>query len=199
MTETVATAAVERKPAFTRRRSFIRLGILFAMAVALYVAGEVSGVTKDLSVDRIRALVEGAGPWGFVIYVGLFIAGGLLNVPGMLFVGAAVLAWGQPLGFAAAHVAALASVSTTFVLGRTIGGRAFAEVENPRMKRLLGKLEAQPIAIVVALRTVFGIAPPLNYALSLSRIRFLHYVIGSALGLIVPNLVASFVFNWLLK
>jgi uncharacterized membrane protein YdjX (TVP38/TMEM64 family) len=51
---------------------------------------------------------------------------------------------------------------------------------------------------VFLLRLVFWLAPPVNYALALSNIRFRHYFAGSLLGLVLPiALIATFVERFL--
>ncbi len=59
------------------------------------------------------------------------------------------------------------------------------------------RLDERPITTVLLLRTVFWLAPPLNYALALSSVRFRHYLIGSAAGLVAPVGGAAVFFDWL--
>jgi uncharacterized membrane protein YdjX (TVP38/TMEM64 family) len=49
---------------------------------------------------------------------------------------------------------------------------------------------------VAILRLILWMAPPLNYALAMSAVRFRDYVIGSALGLLIPIALASLFFDW---
>ena len=41
-------------------------------------------------------------------------------------------------------------------------------------------------------------APPLNYALAMSKLRFREYIIGSAIGLVIPIALVSLLFEWFL-
>jgi uncharacterized membrane protein YdjX (TVP38/TMEM64 family) len=125
------------------------------------------------------------------------VVGELIHVPGMVFVGAGILAYGRVLGFGVSLAAALCSVGVSFVVVRAVGGKALAELERPFVKRMMEKLEQRPITTVVVLRSIFWLAPALNYALALSSIRLRDYLIGSAFGLLVPILGASFLFDWL--
>jgi len=47
------------------------------------------------------------------------------------------------------------------------------------------------------LRLVFWLAPPVNYALALSKVRLRDFILGSVLGLLVPIGIATFFFDWL--
>jgi uncharacterized membrane protein YdjX (TVP38/TMEM64 family) len=114
-----------------------------------------------------------------------------------VFVAGGILAYGRAIGFAVSLAAAVCSVGASFLIVRAVGGKALAEIERPFVKRMMAKLDERPILTVLILRSIFWLSPPLNYGLALSNMRFRDYLIGSALGLIVPVLGASFVFEWL--
>jgi len=177
-----------------------RIAILAVILIGLFVAGKATGWTDSFSIDRIRELVGRAGPLGYLAYAAAFALGELIHVPGVLFVIAGVLAFGRAAGFVAGLAGGLLSVSTTFFVVRGVGGRALGAVRHPLMKRLLSHLDDHPIRTIFLLRLVFWLAPPLNYALALSNVRFRHYFVGSLLGLVAPiGLIAVFVerfFQW---
>lgn len=174
--------------------SKLRVAILLVVVGGLFVVGKYSGWADSFSVERVRALVARAGPYGYLVFIAAFAAGELIHVPGVLFVTAGVLAFGRTTGFVAGLAGALISVSVTFYIVRVVGGRALAAVDRPFMKRVLSHLDDHPMRTVFLLRLVFWMAPPVNYALALSDIRFRHYFIGSLLGLVAPiALIALFV------
>ncbi len=72
------------------------------------------------------------------------------------------------------------------------------EIKQRHAKILLSKLDERPILVVFLIRLVFWIAPPLNYALALTKIRFRDYMIGSVAGLILPVFGLSFLFEWVI-
>lgn len=165
---------------------WLRIGALVVVLGGLAIAGVTSGVTRDLSVDAIRGWMLGAGAAGVLLFVAAFALGTLVQIPGMLFVAAAALAYGELAGAAVALVGAVISVATSFWLVRTVGGKLLAEVDKPLMKRVLARLDRAPVRTVALLRLVFWVAPPLNYALALSNVSGRAYLVGSAVGLIVP-------------
>jgi uncharacterized membrane protein YdjX (TVP38/TMEM64 family) len=175
-----------------------RLAILAVVLIGLFIAGKATGWTDSFGVERIRDLVGRAGPLGYVAYVAAFALGELIHVPGVVFVIAAVLAFGRAAGFVAGLLGGLISVSTTFFIVRSVGGRALGTVRHPFMKRLLSHLDERPIRTIFLLRLVFWLAPPVNYALALSNVRFREYFAGSLLGLVGPiALIAAFVDRFL--
>jgi uncharacterized membrane protein YdjX (TVP38/TMEM64 family) len=185
-----------------------RVGAALALPVVLLVVGRALGWHEHLTIEGVRALVAGAGAWGAVAFVATFCVGELVQVPGLVFVAAAVLFYGPAYGGPFAYAAALVSISVSFVMVRGVAGRspikAAAHVDErdgqasagllgrlrARMRRWMGRLDTQPIRTIALLRLVLLFSPPLNYALALSRVRFRDYLVGSALGLLPPTLAA---------
>ena len=182
-----------------KRSQWIRLILLAVLLIGLYAAGRAAGLHEDLSTERVRALMQAAGVWGLALFVLLFAVGELLHIPGLVFLGAAVLAYGPVGGAGAGFLGALVSISVTFAVVRVIGGQPLKLVKRPLLAKMLAKLDAMPIRTVALLRLVFWVGPPLNYALAMSAIRYRDYLIGSALGLVVPVIGVSLVFTWLLS
>lgn len=163
-----------------------RLVVLAAVTAGLLVLGKATGLNAYFSADRLRAVTHGAGAWGPIIFVLAFCVGELVHVPGVVFVAAAVLAYGRTGGGALAFAGALVAVSVSFVIVRAIGGRPLAAIRWPLARRVLSRLEERPVRTIVLLRLLLWMAPQLNYALALSNVRFGSYLLGTALGLVPP-------------
>lgn len=186
----------------------VRLIRLALLLLALLAVGELFGIRARVvddprgAADELREAMAAAGPWGIAVFVVVFCAGELVHVPGLVFVLAAVLAYGRAAGGVVAYVAGVASMCVSFGLVRAVGGTALAEIDKPWLKRALGWVDARPVTAIAALRTVMVLSPPLNYALALSSVRFRDYLAGSALGLILPMVAAALLFDqlvaWLL-
>ena len=177
------------------RARVLRLAILAAVVVALIVVRYTTSFGASLSTARIRDLVQHAGAAGVALFIVAFAVGELLHVPGMVFVAAAVMAWGRVGGGALSYVAALVSVSFGFLVVRAIGGQPLATIKQPRVRALLLRVEKRPIVTVALLRLLLWLAPVVNYALALSSVRFRDFVLGSALGLVIPVAVAAAFFG----
>lgn len=182
----------------TRRKaaSKYRLAATILVFVLLLAAGKAAGLDEALNIESLRARVADAGALGVAGYFAAFAVGQLVHVPGMIFVGTGILAYGKAAGFGVSLVAAVTSVTVSFVVVRAVGGQALAEIERPFIKRMIARLDARPITTTILLRTVFWLSPGLTYALALSSIRLRDYVIGSSLGLIAPILGATLLFEW---
>ena len=164
----------------------VALGLLLA---ALALAARALDLPARVTPDALRELA--GGPGGRALFVAAFCAGELLHLPGLLFVGAAVLAWGPVEGGLLAFGAGLLSLSLAFALTRLVGGQPLGVVQRPWVRRLLEKLDRRPILTVAALRAVLAYAPPLNVALALTPMRFRDYLVGSAIGLVPPVAVVA--------
>ena len=57
---------------------------------------------------------------------------------------------------------------------------------------------SRPVLTVALLRLIFQTAPPLNYALPMTAVRWRDHLVGSVLGLPVPVVVMAFFFDRLL-
>jgi uncharacterized membrane protein YdjX (TVP38/TMEM64 family) len=181
------------------RTLWLRLGALGVVTVGLIVLSSVSGLGKELKPDAFRAHVLAAGSWGPLLLLVAFAVGELVHVPGVVFVGAAVLAYGRPLGGLLAYVGAIVSLAVSFAVVRGIGGKPLGAIKWAFARRLLGQLDTHPLRTVVLLRSVLWMTPQLNYALALSNLRFRDYLLGSAAGLVLPIVALSYVFAWFLK
>lgn len=189
--------AIEAPPA-APASSKTRLVLLAALLLGLLAFAKLSGVTESLTLERVQELTESAGALGWLAFVVIFCLGELVHIPGMVFVGAGVAGWGCWLGGLLSYAAGLASVVFTFAIVRGIGGQPLGEIQRPWVRKTLARLDTHPIATIAILRTVLQMSPPLNYALALSKVRFRDYLLGSALGLIVPIGLAVVLFEFAL-
>ena len=179
--------------------SKLRLALLVVFLVGLFVLGSATGWADRFTLEGVRDTIADAGAWGFAIFLAVFAIGELLHVPGFLFVAAAVLAYGRLVGGVAAYAGAIVSVVVSFAVVRGVGGKALGSLKSERLRRILDRLEERPVRVVAILRLILWMAPPLNYALALSPVRFRDYLVGSALGLILPMVVAATFIDWFIR
>jgi uncharacterized membrane protein YdjX (TVP38/TMEM64 family) len=181
--------------AFLRRYQRL-LGVALFLAILL-ILFQVSGLRDHFSLSFMRALILQHRAGGLVVFVVLFALGNLIQIPGWIFLAAAVLALGRLWGGAVTYVAAVASCIFTFVTIRALGGDALRLLENRVAVRILRELDAHPVTSVALLRILFQTVPALNYALALSGIRFRDYLVGTLIGLPAPIAVYCLFFDFL--
>lgn len=175
---------------------------LLAVVLFLFViwgAFELSGLRDHFSLAFLKQRIHENQATGILIFVLLFTLGNLVQVPGWIFLAAAVVTMGRGWGGLATYLAACVSCIVTFLLIRRIGGDALRELKNRSARRILGRLDAHPVKGVMLLRVLFQTLPPLNYALAMSGIRFRQYLAGTLLGLPLPIFLICLFFEQLAK
>ena len=136
---------------------------------------------------------------GVLIFVLLFSLGNLIQIPGWVFLAAAVLALGRGWGGVVTYLAAAISCALTFLSIRLVGGDALRQLKNRHARRLLEQLDGHPVRSVLFLRILFQTAPALNYALAMSGVGFREYMLGTLLGLPLPIALDCLFFDFLAR
>jgi uncharacterized membrane protein YdjX (TVP38/TMEM64 family) len=156
-------------------------------------------LARVLDEEHVDRLVAEAGAWGVLVYLAVFIVGELLNIPGLVFVGAAVVAYGRGTGLGLAFVGAFLSATVGFFFARAIAGRPLTHGRSRPTRWVLHRLELHPVRMVAILRLIFWMAPLLTYVLGMTNIRYKAYALGTAIGL-VPGVVAGvFFMDWIAR
>ncbi|MAQ15945.1 MAG: hypothetical protein CMN30_14275 [Sandaracinus sp.] len=178
-------------------RRFWRPLLLVVMIAAAAGLGTYFEVGQYLTQEKIEAFVGRAGWWGPLAFVGIFTLGQLISVPGVVFVAAAVMAWGKWPGIGASYAATLVSSGAGFLMGRLVGGHALHEIRFAWVRKLLKKVERRPVLSVTLVVTILWMAPPVNYTLGMTKVKLWQFVVGTALGLIPGLLAMGFFFDWI--
>lgn len=164
--------------------------LLVAIAVAAYAAGFVDLLREP---ERFRAILVEAGPWGYVAYVGSFVLLEPLGIPGLLWIVPAGLVWPKPVAFVLSMIGGVGSGVTGFLFARFLA-RDWVERNLPdRFRRFDDRLAVNGFQAVVLVRLVFFLAPPSHWVLGISKVGFVPFVVGSAVG-ILPGVAAA---TWL--
>lgn len=178
------TSVLDRAIAFVLRYKRL-LGVVLFLG-ALLALFEVSGLRDHFNLAFIRQLILQHRIDGLMLFVLLFSLGNLIQIPGWVFLAAAVLTLGRLWGGVVTYVAAVTSCVFTFVTIRALGGDALRLLKNRLAVRILRELDAHPVASVALLRILFQTVPALNYALAMSGTKFRTYLIGTLIGLPLP-------------
>ena len=174
------------------------------MAVVLFLAlllavFELSGLRDHFNLAFLQQQIQENRITGLLIFVLLFALGNLIQIPGWIFLAAAVLTLGKVWGGLATYIAACISCMVTFLAIRLVGGDALRQLKNKIAIRILGQLDAHPVKSVLFLRVLFQTAPALNYTLAMSGIKVRHYLAGTLLGLPLPIALYCVFFDYLAR
>lgn len=167
-------------------RKYQRLiAVLIFLALALLFF-EVSGLRQGFNLTNLRETLSENIVSGSILFILLFCAGNLIQIPGWLFLVAAVLTLDELWGGVLTYIAAVIACMVTYWLIKTLGGDALRQLESPIAKRMFSHLDEYPLRSQMVLRTIFQTAPALNYSLALSRVPTREYFLAVLLGLPLP-------------
>ncbi|MES2510643.1 MAG: VTT domain-containing protein [Pseudomonadota bacterium] len=176
-----------------------RLFAVAAFLVLLLAVFHFSGLRGNFNLAYLHRKFLDNELTGLLIFVALFALGNLIQIPGLIFLAAAVLALGEVWGGIATYIAAVLSCVFTFWLIRLLGGDALREINGKWPKRLLAGLDAHPVKSVALLRVLLQTVPALNYALALSGVKFRNYLTGTLIGLPLPIALYCIFFDYLAR
>lgn len=180
-------------------RRHARLIAVILLLLLVFAVFEWSGLRAQFTPAFLQQTIRAHLVSGFLIFILVFTLGNLIQIPGWIFLAAAVLALGQLWGGIATYIAACIACFVVFFAIRWLGGNALRKLEHPLASRMLRHLDAHPVRSVLLLRILFQTMPALNYTLAMSGVRFRDYAIGTLLGLPLPIAVYCVFFELLAR
>ena len=135
---------------------------------------------NQLTVSQIQAFVAGLGTWGPVVFLLLYAVGPTFLVPGLPLDLAAGILFGPVWGTVYSLVGATVGATIAFLGARTVGREWTEEKLSGPLKKLKEGVDKGGWEFVAFVRLV-PIIPfnLLNYALGLTRIRLMPYMLAS--------------------
>lgn len=174
------------------------IGVALLLALVFAVL-ELSGIRAQLNLDYLQQQIRDNQAGGLLIFVLAFALGNIAQIPGWVFLAAAVFTLGKTAGGVATYIAASLSCIAIFFAIRLVGGDALRTLESPLAVRLLQHFDRHPVRSVVLLRMLFQTLPALNYTLALTGVKFRDYLIGTLLGLPLPIALYCLFFDFLAR
>ncbi|MDA0654365.1 MAG: VTT domain-containing protein, partial [Proteobacteria bacterium] len=129
--------------------------------------------------------------WGYAAAIGIFLAAGFVVFPASVLIAAAALVFGPMTGIAVSYAGSLVSAIGGYLVGELLGRRGLQVfLSGGRLQAVSEALAKRGILSVALIRQV-PLAPfsVVNFVAGMSHIRFVDYVVGTAIG-IVPGVVA---------
>ncbi len=168
-----------------------RSALVKAGALVLIVLGAI-GLALTLGTPDIaamRARVDAAGVWAPALFLALYAGLALIPCPKALLTAAGGALFGLWAGAGLALTGALVGAVIAFGVGRLLGREAVDRLIRGRLARVDALLADHGLSAVLIVRLV-PLVPfiAINYASGLSGVRFRHYALGSALGMVPGSL-----------
>jgi pyruvate/2-oxoglutarate dehydrogenase complex dihydrolipoamide dehydrogenase (E3) component/uncharacterized membrane protein YdjX (TVP38/TMEM64 family) len=139
--------------------------------------------------DLLKAALDwiaNLGPWGPVIFVGLYVVATVLFVPASVLTLGAGAVFGVVLGSVCVSISATLGATAAFLVGRYLARDAIArKIEKNQKFAAIDRAvadEGWKIVFLTRLSPVFPFTL-LNYAFGLTRVKLSHYVLASWIGM----------------
>lgn len=160
------------------------------------LGGQIWGLVKDPSAERLSALLSSSTMWLPGAIIGLMVLHTLVPLPAELLALAAGMTLGPFWGFVTTWVGAMLGAYLGFFLARALGRPVMQCLSSsPRLERLQWKLQHAGIPLLLAIRLLPIISFNLiNYALGLTTISWWRFTWTTGTG-IVPVTVFVVIFG----
>jgi uncharacterized membrane protein YdjX (TVP38/TMEM64 family)/Fe-S oxidoreductase len=172
-----------------------RIFFLIFIIVAIF-AIRITGATRYLEQDTLRALIQGYGTLAPLIYMMVYTVAPSLFLPGLPITIAGGILFGPFWGVVYTITSATIGACVAFLISRYVARDWIAgKLKSPRWRRLDQGVEQHGWKIVAFTRLIplfpFNL---LNYAFGLTKINFLHYAITTFICML-PACIAFIVFS----
>jgi len=162
--------------------------LLFVLLVAgLFWLHHRFSVHASMSLDALRTRVAAHGPRGVLLFISTCVFCMLLHLPETLVIAAGGVLFGPFRGFLYGWTATLIGASLTFCLSRYFLRDALQSsflLRSGRLRALDEHAARNAFRTVFLARLFLPLLPTLNWVFGPTRMRFLAYVAGTALGTI---------------
>jgi len=181
---------VERK-----HRNWIGRVVMLGGLLGLAAAWRWTSLSELISMENLSA-------WGQMLkeyrlfpvgIIGAYVVGGLLMVPVTLLIGATAMIFAPHVALIYAIIGCLSSAAVTYAVGVRLGRDLVRRLSGKRLNRLSKRLAKRGILTVAIIRNL-PVAPftIVNMVAGASRIRFLDYIAGTAIGMAPGILLLTF-------
>jgi uncharacterized membrane protein YdjX (TVP38/TMEM64 family) len=170
---------------------------LLTLVVSLVIAGAAATAWYfhgSLSVDALDAWVARLGIWAPIAFVVIYTVATVGMVPGSILDVTGGALFGPILGSLLDFIGGCLGAAAAFVVGRYIARDWVESRAGPRLQDVMHSVDAEGWKFVAFLRLV-PVFPYtiMNYLLGLTRIRFHHYILATAVFM-APSTVA---YTWI--
>ena len=176
-------------------KQYVKIVVGLCLAGALLWIYVTRDFSQYMNIDALRMLIDSYSPYGPLVFIGLCIAGVFLHLPEIILIALGGLLFGTVRGFIYGWIGVIAGSTGTFLCVRYLMRDAFQKSLEGRFHRLQAfdeRLAEHGFLTVLLLRLVLFVAPPLNWAIGLTRVQFRPYIAGSALGVLPGIAIACY-------
>lgn len=163
--------------------------MIFLLLVLFFgIFAYVFDIQRFLSVTEIRSMVEDAGIYGPIIFIGLYAFSAIAFLPATPFTLAAGVVFDPLTAICLVVLGANLGAIMSFSIARVLGESFVKKLVHEKFHVLdtwNEQIRAHGLSVVLLLR-IIPVFPfsPLNYLLGLTEVRFTQYVLGTVIGIL---------------
>ncbi len=176
----------------TPGRGILKVVLLAAFVIASILIVRYTPVKDYLTAEALGRLLDSLGLWAPAAYMAIYAVGVCLFIPGTLLTGMGAAIFGAYWGFAYVWVGAMIGAIGAFFIGRFLGREFAASLIGNRLKKYDDAIERNGFAATLYLRLVYFPFTPMNFGMGLTKVRFIDYLFGTGLGIIVGTFIFTF-------
>ena len=133
-------------------------------------------------------------PWAAVITIAIFCGMAFVGAPQWMLITGTILAFGPWEGGALAWVGSLAAAMLGYWLGNLLGAERLRKLDAKLIRKLSAAVRKNGFMTSLVVRLVpTGPAILVNLAAGVSRMKFRHFLAGTAIGIIPKIIVVALV------
>jgi uncharacterized membrane protein YdjX (TVP38/TMEM64 family) len=169
----------------------VAVALALVLLAVVWVFTPILRLTDPEAVTGAMAAIS-ASPWRFTIVLGCFLVSGIVLFPVLLLIMACAAVFGPVSGFVYSTAGLLASAALNYAIGMWLGRGVLLNRLGPRFDAARSKLMRRGLTTTAVVRAIPGSPFALvSVAAGASDIRFLDYLIGTAIGIMVPVSVVT--------
>ena len=179
----------------TKARRWIKPTAGLLVLGGLTWAGASYDLFRYVSLEQVRSMVQSLGAYCPVAFVGLCVGAVLLHLPEIVLIAIGGVLFGSVNGFLLGWIGSVAGSTCSFLIARYFMRDAVRRALLSRFKRIQAfdeRLARRGFRTILLLRFALFMAPPLNWAIGVTRVRLRDYVLGSALGVVPCIAITSY-------
>ncbi len=163
-----------------------------APVVLVLLAKQFLGVNQTDLFEMMATLRD--SQWAIPITIALFCGLAFIGAPQWMLVTGAVLAFGPWRGGALAWVGSLAAASLGFWIGHLVGAERLQRLDAQLIQKISAAVRKNGFMTSLVVRLVpTGPAILVNLAAGVSRMKFSHFAMGTAIGIIPKIIVVALI------
>jgi uncharacterized membrane protein YdjX (TVP38/TMEM64 family) len=168
---------------------FLGLIVFSACALCLY---RFTTIKELITPHTLEILIEASGFWAPAVFIAFEATAIALFVPASILIVLAAGLFGAYWGFLYAWIGAWVGAGCAFMVGRTLGRDFVAAMIGDRLKKYDDAIENNGFTAVLYIRLLNAPFTPMNYGLSLTKVHFKDFFLGTGLGVMVSVFVITF-------